>query len=414
MRARRTEDPASLRTWLLPLSLAGLGALGWACQDFPDDGGTDDGADLARDEVLRSIANNVLVPSTAELATRAATLDATVRAYADAVATDPAAVDEPLAAAQAAWHDTMAQQQVLEVMQLGPAAPSISALGGEDRRDAIYSWPTADSCSVDRALTEERYAADDFFTTELVWSHGLDALEYLLFVHDDAHTCPSQVQLDGPWAALGPEEIERRRGAYATRLATELAAQAQALATRWSPEGDDFGRALAEPGSEGSPYVHEVQALDDVFRAVFYLDWITKDDKLGLPLGIATGCPAAPCVDLMEAPWSGDAAASIAANLQGVQLVLEGGPDPDTAVGFYDLLTEVGHEELAAELRGDISAAIELAEGFDAPLQQVAATDPARVQALYDAIKDVTDDLKGPLVMALMLTVPAEGAGDND
>ena len=26
----------------------------------------------------------------------------------------------------------------------------------------------------------------------------------------------------------------------------------------------------------------------------------------------------------------------------------------------------------------------------------------------------VTDTLKGPLVMALMLTIPAEGAGDND
>ncbi|MCX4242476.1 imelysin family protein [Paraliomyxa miuraensis] len=421
MTPRKTER-ASLRPWLLPIVLAGLGALGWACRDVGEDGDgghgstsdTDGGGAIDRAAVLESIALQVLVPSTADFAARVQALDDAVQTHASAMAADPTTADEPLATAQEAWREAMTQQQVLEVMQIGPAAPSISAPGGEDRRDGIYSWPTADTCAVDRALAEARYEADDFFQAELVLSYGLDALEYLLFVHDDGHTCPAQVQLDGPWAALGPDELERRRSAYAARLAAELAAQGAALAERWSPAGGDFAAALAEPGQGASPYASEAQALDDVFRAMFYVDKQTKDAKLGVPLGIVEGCAAVPCVSLMETQWSGDSAAFIAANLRGLQLVLDGGPDPATADGFDDLLAAIGQEEIAQTLRTDIAAAIELAEGLPAPLTQLAATDPAQAQALYDALKKVTDTLKGPFVMALMLTIPAEGAGDND
>src|SRR5690606_2749580 len=119
-------------------------------------------------------------------------------------------------------------------------------------RDAIYSWPTVDTCSIDRAIADEDYAQPDFFATAYVYAYGLDALEYLLFVHDAEHTCPAQVQLDVPWTALGFDEIERRRAAYADVLATEIARQAGVLANRWSPAGDDLAALLAEPGAGDS------------------------------------------------------------------------------------------------------------------------------------------------------------------
>ena len=442
MRFRRLRDPA-LRPWLLPLALASVGALGWACQDLGDvgegdegssstgPGGSDDSAgsggsgdsgrvdsesgdspSVDRGDVLRSIADQVIVPSTAAFAEAAASLDAAVQAW--AAAADPGSAGAELEAAQGSFRTAMAKWQALEVMQVGPAAPSLTVPGGEDRRDAIYAWPTTDTCAVDRALAAEDYAQDDFFVTELVLVYGLGALEYLLFEQDDEHTCPAQVQLDGPWAALGPDELVRRRAAYSARLSAELVVQGQALAERWAPGGGDFATRLAEPGQGDSPYVDEAEALDQVYRAMFYVDEQTKDAKLGVPIGVIAGCPAVPCVSLLELRWSDESIPAIVANLRALQLLLDGGPDPAAADGFDDLLAGIGQEQITDTLRTDIAAAIALAEGIDQPLTQLVASDPEQAQALYDAVKAVTDTLKGPLVMALMLTIPAEGAGDND
>ena len=399
------------RAWLVPSLLAGLGVIGWACQDTtPGEGSGDDGSgtsDVLRRDVLASIAHNVMVPETAAFAESASSLQAAARAWADAPD------EETRAELQSAWRDTSTQWQRLEVLQIGPAAPSLLGIGGEDLRDAIYSWPTADTCSVDRALVDEDYAASDFFATELVWAYGLDALEHLAFSDGAAHTCPTQVQLDAPWDALSEDERTRRRGAYAVVIADGVAAQATALADRWSTDSGDFATALAEPGEGDSPYTSEAEALDEVFRAMFYVDLQTKDGKLGIPMGVVAGCAEPPCVDLLEAPHSGDAVANIITNLEALQLVLDGGPEPETADGFDDLLEAVDQGEIADTLRSQISQAIAVAQSYDQSLQSV-VTGGGDPQPLYDALKAVTDTLKGPFVMALMLTIPAEGAGDAD
>ncbi|MEM7155729.1 MAG: imelysin family protein [Myxococcota bacterium] len=423
----QSNSPASRGAWFLPLVLAGLGVLGWACQDSggsndssDDDSGNEDGTESAdgtsdgssevtRQDVLASIATQVIVPSTADFATQAASLQSAVDAYA-AAHTDEAT----LQAAQDSWRETMSQWQRLELMQVGPAASSLAGIAGEDVRDEIYSWPTADTCAVDRALADEDYAADTFFVTELVWAYGLDALEYLLFAAGDEHTCPTQVQLDGPWAALSDDERASRRATYAAVLAGHIADQASTLATRWDPAGDDYAALLANPGSGDSPYASDVEALDEIFRSMFYVDKQTKDAKLGLPLGLVTGCDAVPCLDLLENPWSADAGPAIVANLSVLRDLIQGGSDPETADGFDDLLEQMGEGQIASTLLADIDSAIATIEALDAPLAQVIASDTAQGEAVHAAVKNVTDTLKGPFVMALMLTIPAEGAGDHD
>lgn len=396
------------RAWLAPLLLATAGAVGWACQQ-PGSGAADEGPDTdLRRDVLASIAHRVIVPQTEAFATAAEDLRDAV------VAQEQAPSTEARGTSQSAWSEAMTQAQFLEVMQVGPAAASLSSVAGEDLRDPIYSWPTIDTCSVDRALVEKSYAADDFFAVELVWDYGLDALEYLLFVEAPSHTCPAQVQLDGAWDALGPAEIARRRDAYAARVASEVATQARALARRWSPEGQDFASALADAGDSNSPYATVNDALDEVFAAMFYIDRKTKHDKLGVPLGVIEGCPAAPCTNLMEAPYSGEAAPAIANNLRALAILVQGGPDPATANGFDDLLDAAGEAQIASQLLIQIESAAAMADAFADPLQQQLIADPEAVQGLYDAVDNVSDTLRGPFVMALKLEIPAEGAGDND
>ena len=414
--------------WTVPLLLALCGAWGWACQetgngdsadgmDAGDGGGLCDlgeDADVRRRAILSSVATNVIAPATDDFAAVAGELPAVVSDLELALASDAANAAAELSAAQEAWTRAMEQWQRLEVMQVGPAAPSISAVAGENMRDSIYSWPTIDTCRVDRNIAEEAYLEDDFLATELVYAYGLDALEYLLFVHDSGHTCPPQVQLDGTWAAISFEEIERRRAAYAHVLATGVADRARVLATRWAADGDDFASLLANPGSGDSPFDNEMQALDDVFRAMFYIDLKTKDAKLARPLGLAEGCASAPCPDLLESPHAHAGARWVKANLEGLRLMLQGGADPASADGFDDLLREVEGDDIADTLLEDLDAAITQAGSFEDPLQQVLLSDMARVEALHASVKNVTDTLKGPFVMCLMLSVPAEGAGDAD
>lgn len=443
------RNDAQARGWLIPVLLAGLGAWGWACQDTSDGAGGsdsesasgttagdetgDDSAngpgsspsgsgeetgippeDVDRQDVLWSIAHEVIVPATADFAGVAAQLSTATDALATATQADPAAAQAELTEAQDAWRQATVTWQELEMMQVGPAAPSVSAPGGENLRDEIYSWPTVDTCTIDRAIADGGYTAQDFFLTELVYAYGLDALEYLLFVHDMNHTCGAQVQLDGPWAALGFEEVERRRAEYAAIVAAEIARQADVLAARWSPEAEDFAAALANPGAEGSAYGSEMEALDEVFRAMFYIDLRTKDAKLGRALGLVEGCAAAPCPNLMESSIpGGQAAPAIASNLRALKHMVQGGPTGASA-GFDDLLVGSGNGDIAETLLADIDAAIAAAEAFEEPLQQVIVADATQVENLHTAIKKITDTLKGPFVMALMLTVPQEGAGDND
>lgn len=403
----RTDSSRPVTGWLLPVSLVGAGALSWACQDAEGEG--DDGSaavsSQAKREVLDSIATQVVAPATADFETAARDLDAAVAAWA-AAPTDEATRET----ARQAWRDAMVQWQVLEVMQIGPAAPSLSAVAGEDLRDAVYSWPTIDTCSIDRALAEQLYAGPDFFATQLVWSYGMDALEYLLFASTDTHTCPALVELDGTWSAMSSDDLASRRTAYAVVVADAVTSTAADLSGRWSGE---FADSLATAGEPGSAYASADEALDEVFRAMFYVDKQTKDAKLGVPLGMVEGCAAAPCVDLLELPHGELGAEAIAANLRALRQLVLGGRD-ERGTGFDDLLVEAGHPEIANTLISQIDLAISAAEGFEGSLQEIAATDPAALTPLYNAIKSVTDTLKGPFVMTLQLTIPAEGAGDND
>jgi predicted lipoprotein len=404
--------------WGVPLLWAAVGAWSWACQSDAgsdtsgDEADTSDDGSLRRD-VLASVGHSVIVPASAAFADSASELEAATAVHAEAVAADPGTATEATAAAQEAFRAAMIDWQAIEVMQVGPLGPSASAVAGEDIRDEVYSWPVVNTCRVDQRIADGTYASATFFEDNLVNAYGFVALEYLLFHHDAGHTCPTQVGLDATWPT-DVAELESRRAAYALVLATEIARHADAIATRWSPTGEDFAGLLAEPGVGDSPYESEAQALDEVFHAMFYVDLTTKDAKLGRTLGLADGCAAVPCPELLEAPYSDLAGPALIANLRALRLLVTGGPDPATAVGFDDLLLEADHPEIAETLLADIDATIALVESIDAPMQDVAIDETARVQAIYDGLKRVTDTLKGPFVMVLRLTIPSEGAGDAD
>lgn len=396
----------SARSWLL------LGGLGLAVAvnpagcgtEGPADGGSVDAELLV--EVLRAVGPEVILPALDRFLAEAEALQAAVSAWDGAVATGTGEAEQ--AAAREAWLSAFAAWQELEPMQLGPAASSLTAAGGEDLRDEIYSFPTVSGCRVDQQTVEGGWEEPGFFTENLVNAYGLDAAEHLLF-YDLDNDCPGQVSIneEGTWDALGEEGVRQQRASYAGAVVAEVIRQGEAVETAWLPEGGDFSGAVSLEAS--SPYTSEQEALNAVYDALFYLETQTKDRKLAQPLGLQE-CSEATCPDDVEALTSGAGLLAVEANLRGFRALFTGGE----GAGLDDLLVELGHADLSEQIVADTDTAIALAAGMEGDLDALIETEPDAVLALHDAVKAVTDALKGDLATVLAVEIPAEAAGDND
>ena len=195
--------------------------------------------------------------------------------------------------------------------------------------------------------------------------------------------------------------------AHAAALADHVLANVEQLRDAWAVEGGDFSSVLATAPNES--YFTATEALDAVFRALFYLETVTKDDKLARPSG-KRDCDAKTCPESVEDPWSGSAIDWIGGNLDGFERLFVGGDGG----GMDDLLVAWGHADLAERILQNIDSAQAIVEQTDGALEDLVLDDPEAVASIYAAIKAITDDLKGDLVTVLALEIPTEAAGDND
>ncbi|MFT5683295.1 MAG: putative lipoprotein [Myxococcota bacterium] len=392
-------------SWGFLAGLAGLVVVPpIACNDSGT--GFPDAVSATMTDLLADVGPEVVLPALADFQTAVSGLSASLTAWEAALESGDGA--DALATAQVQWRSTMAAWQALEVMQIGPAGSSLTTIGGMDLRDELYSWPTINPCRIDQETAYEVWDDPDYFTANLVNSYGLDALEHTLFSGLD-NTCPGQVDInaEGTWEIIGESGVKANRAAFSVVLSVQLAAQAEALTAAWSPDGEDFSGQL--DGTIDGPYTSEQEALNAVYDALFYLEIVTKDRKLGTPLGISD-CGEALCPEAVEGLESGSGVASIVANLDGFEALFTGG----AGTGLDDLLSDLGHGDLSDEILADLDTARALALTIDTPLDAAVSDQTAEIEALYEAVKVVTDNLKGDLATVLALTIPSEAAGDND
>lgn len=365
--------------------------------------------------ILTSLAQNVILPVYQEFQTAAMALQTASNDYASAVLSNSSEVGDTLTALEGAWKNAMTAWQQAEMLQIGPAGSSSSMIGGANLRDEIYSWPTVNTCRVDQEMVEGVYDGSSFFNNELVNVYGLDAIEYLVFQQGPDNSCPSVVALNsnGTWSGLTDEEKTSGRATYSKILAANIVTRANELVNHWSTEDGNFIEDLANAGTEGSVYESQLEALNDVFAAMFYLDTAVKDKKLATPAGFDDTCESA-CPEKAESQWAHVSKENIIANLTAFQRIFHGGLNPAEDIGFDDFLVELEYDELAQTMTDDIAAAIVAVQAINDTFKVALNSDSDEVQAAYDAIKVVTDNLKGDFVTILGLTIPAEGAGDSD
>jgi predicted lipoprotein len=344
-----------------------------------------------------------------EATTRAEQLAAACRDWADS----RAAADRD--ATRAAWTETMAIWQQLEVLQVGPAGQKGVAVGGQDLRDAVYSWPLVSRCRVDQQIVAEGWLDPGLGGAPLN-VRGLDALEYLLFHEGSDNGCAGTnlINTDGSWAALDADELERRRSGYAAAAADDVLGNLGLLREAWAAGGGDFAGQLVRAGQGGELFEREADAVNALSDALFYLDSETKDRKLAQPLGLLE-CTTPTCPEALESRFAHRSKHHVRDNLDGFERIFHGcGPD-GAGAGMDDLLVALEFDDLAermTEAHAGALASVDAIEEED--LEQALNDDPASVKALHTALKQLTDLLKTELVTALNLELPPLVQGDND
>jgi len=367
--------------------------------------------------LLRSIADQVVLPQARDFVVKADALALATSALSDGAA---AGDDTTRARAEArsAWVSAMDAWQLLEPIQVGPAGKPSDTIGGLALRDEIYAWPEQNDCAIDIAIDKNEFGAEGWFDRQLVFLKGLRAIEYVLFREDDGNACagPAVINESGSWAALGAPEIRKRRAAYAHRAARAVAAKALALRTAWEATGGDFAGKLSTAGAAGSPYLDAKEALDEVFAALFYADHDTKTAKLADPSGISEKCTTGTCPALLESRWSKRGKENLVANIEGIRRVVLGGPPDAKAAnaGFDDFLAASNAGTLAADMDAALVNAIAKVQAIEGPMEEALSARFDQVSAAHDAVKGFTDLFKSQFVTTLNLAVPLEAQGDND
>lgn len=369
----------------------------------------DPGAALQR-EVLGEFDRSVARPALAQFVTDAAALQLAVAAWSSAPASsEAAALDE----AKRRFETTFLSWQRVELLEVGPIGSATRVTAGQSLRDDVYTWPTANLCRVDTNLVTAPDPTDATLDAALVTERGLLVLEHLLWPKGDTNECPptATINTDGSWTALAmTPALGQRRKTMAAAVARHLERSAGRVRDAWAT----FGDSLAKAGETGSPWRTPNDAVNDLFAGLFYVDRVVKDFKLGGPAGLTAACPM-PCPEQAESQRAQLSTKALVVNLEMARTVFTGSADPaSTAKGFDDLLVDRGATSLSEELLQKLDAATAGAKQLSAPIPELATTQLTALQAEHAALKAFTDVLRTQFVTTLSLTVPREGAGDND
>lgn len=378
-----------------------------ACGGSPS--ATPDAPEIAFDRagLLRRLGTDYLAPRYQVAAQAATALRDATGSYCTALATNTEVATKrqqalhAFAAANSAW-------QVLEPIAVGPALRNSSAL-----RNRIYSWPLAAPCAIDRdvvllATNPTQYDV----TARLDNARSLTAMEYLLHVTDAASSCA--VAPPG-WAELANRE--RARCELAQAIAVDVAASAAQLAAAWSPTGEDYAAHLAAAGQAGSMIASQREALNMVSDALFYLETMVKDMKIGEAAGISMnvcGTVDEACVREAELRYANLGTPSLRQNLQSWRAAFSGSFDGVDGLGFDDYLAAAGAPDVAARMLAEIDNAIASATALPDDFLATLASQRAQLVALYGQVKAVTDDQKSQFLTLLGLDIPDDIATDND
>lgn len=329
-----------------------------------------------RGQILADLSAVVIVPAYTEAALQAKALEDTLAPLADA----PSA--ESLSAARAAWKKARAAWKVTDAFLFGPA---------DDPGSVIDS--AADVAKIETLVagTAPLVAAD--VAQRGANQRGFGGLEVLLFdpSKDDA------AMLDAF------QTNERRRGALAKLLGSDLRAKIDAVLAAWTQAPTAYGDQLARAGRGSSVYTSERQGVDAVVNALIAAAEVLIAVRLAKPLGIDK-TPAVPAPALVESPRSDASIDDMLAVLDGIEMVYFGTRGDVSGLPLADAVAERS-PSTDARMRSDLAKAKEAVRAIPGPLRTAVGERRDPVIAAHAAIREVKRCLTSEVAGALGTSV---------
>jgi len=369
--------------------------------------------------LLENIVDNIITPTYQDFLTQAQLQQQSINTYCELekshnAGDDRQSVEAALSESQVQWLTTTNQWQLAEVMQIGPLTTNSSTL-----RNNIYSWPVISHCGIDQDIV---FFQDGFINTtpyditqRTSTRRGLDAAEYLLFNPSLEHSCTTDRDILAAWPTLSDEVRRVARCEFAVEVASDITASAQTLNDEWAV----FSQTLKNAGELDNQFADVHDGVNAVTDALFYIDGLVKDTKLGKPLGffvndcspsIGTLCP-----ENLESVLSDQALSHLIQNLTAFQNIFIGqGIDENNTIGFDDFLIDVDDQATSDNIIASTQKAIDDLTAYQVSLSERLINDTEAVEATHENVKEITDQMKADFINSLALSLPSTAAGDND
>jgi uncharacterized protein len=341
---------------------------------------------------VRGVAEDVIVPTLADLARETDELVAALQAF--TVAPDLATLD----AAQAAWREARVPWKHAGAFAFGPS--ETLRLGADIDQFPVEPSKIAMELSGTEVLTEQ------YVSSIGADRRGFHGIEYLLFYGDDGDEDAVVLTsyTDDPLAA--------RRKELVVAMAQSVAASADALLSAWVAADDAYVDVFLEPGVDNETYPTLKSVVDALVNESLYLAELVADARLGKPLGLASG--GAPQPDLEESAPSDNSVADMTASLESIAYVYTGSGTPDLArppTAGIGMLVRLISGATDVELRDAIQAALSLVAAIPRPFKRALVEHRDACMAAYDAIKNLKSLIGTEVVTALGVTLKFN---DND
>lgn len=411
----------NVSVFLATLALVGCGGSGSGSSGSTADAcAALETANFTCDAMLNDLVVEGVLPIAQDLDTKLTALDTAVTAYCDDIAGAG-----NLTAAQNAWSAAMAPLQQLQVMNFGPNINSESGLL------PLYDWQTASALNIDLAIAQNALSAEDKLSA-IDNEKDLVAVEYVLFDYAAVQTGEFEDSTTELWRtgktgtpAEQEEQIQQDRCEYANLVTMSLKDHGEALAASWEQFDLSSSASIKQA------------AANRVAEALFYIDKITKDEKIKPALPQTdTGEGSSFDSSAIESQFANESKEAIKNNLIGAQIMLTLNDTDGTKTGLNDYLIAASQESVADDMDAALSAAIDNIDSVQLDLfsavdnaSDVAtcltyssgsldytseSSDIEKFCTLQHNVKNFTDILKGDFTLSTSFTIPASASGDND